>query len=286
MRQETNHPFAIFRHVISAIDRFEAQNQSLSFDRLEREMQKTPSYMQHPSYLQESFTRYAKISPERYLQFLRHSHIENMMQTHSMNFDDKNEGTFYHNKHIQKSSLHWCSISSEKFASNKNIAQIYYGWFDSPFGMALILITQNRICGLAFSEEFGREKTLIDAQKRWPKAHFIHDDNAIKAFGDATFFGKNTVELCLIGTEFQIKVWEALLTIPFGFITTYSAIAQKINAPKAVRAVGTALGRNPAAFLVPCHRVVRKSGNLGGYHWGLSLKRAMLADESAAFENQ
>ena len=125
---------------------------------------------------------------------------------------------------------------------------------------------------------------MEDLTGRWHKARFVEDPLHLRPWVLAAFGAENALSeapLFLIGAPFQIKVWEALLQIPSGHVTTYSEIAGSIGAPKAVRAVGTAVGRNPISWLIPCQRALRKSGGLGGYHWGLPVKRAMLAYESA-----
>jgi AraC family transcriptional regulator of adaptative response/methylated-DNA-[protein]-cysteine methyltransferase len=123
---------------------------------------------------------------------------------------------------------------------------------------------------------------MEDMTARWPKANFVEDTEKLRPWVEASF-GADRCEtpLHLIGSPLQIKVWEALMHIPSGQVTTYSEIAQRVGSPQAVRAVGTAVGRNPVSWLIPCHRALRKSGGLGGYHWGLPVKRAMLAYEAA-----
>ena len=144
--------------------------------------------------------------------------------------------------------------------------------------------TERGLCGLAFTGEFGRDKAWEDMAGRWPDGHFEEAPETIAPWVEASFTGRGEAALHMIGAPFQIKVWEALLQIPSGHVTTYSDIAQAIGNPRAVRAVGTAVGRNPVSFLIPCHRALRKSGALGGYHWGLPVKRAILAWESARAE--
>lgn len=125
---------------------------------------------------------------------------------------------------------------------------------------------------------------MEDLAGRWPLADFVENPEALRPWVRTAFGAQpsdHKAPLFLIGAPFQIKVWEALLTIPSGHVTTYSEIAGSIGHPKAVRAVGTAVGRNPVSWLIPCHRALRKSGGLGGYHWGLPVKRALLAYESA-----
>jgi AraC family transcriptional regulator of adaptative response/methylated-DNA-[protein]-cysteine methyltransferase len=133
---------------------------------------------------------------------------------------------------------------------------------------------------------------MADLTGRWPRAAFVEDWVALRPWAEAAFgattAGRAEAPLFLIGAPFQIKVWEALLAIPSGQVTTYGTIAGAIGQPRAVRAVGTAVGRNPISWLIPCHRALRRSGgphgHLGGYHWGLPVKRAMLAWEAARAE--
>ena len=129
---------------------------------------------------------------------------------------------------------------------------------------------------------------MADMLSRWPKATFVEDPTMLRPWVLSAFGAQNNelspTPLYLIGAPFQIKVWEALLSIPSGQVTTYSEIADAVGNPRAVRAVGTAVGRNPISWLIPCHRALRKSGGLGGYHWGLPVKRALLAYESARAE--
>ena len=175
-------------------------------------------------------------------------------------------------------------MSPGEFARQGAGLTIRYGWIESPFGDALVMATDKGICGMAFLAEHGREWTWTDMTRRWQKATFVEDPKAVKIWADAAFAQKGETALHMIGAPFQIKVWEALLRIPSGHVTTYSEIAGSIGNPRAVRAVGTAVGRNPVSWLIPCHRALRKSGALGGYHWGLPMKRAMLAFEAARVE--
>ena len=122
---------------------------------------------------------------------------------------------------------------------------------------------------------------MADMRGRWPGARYVQDQQHVGAAMDAILGQSGEMKLHMIGAPFQIKVWEALLQIPSGQVTTYSEIARVVGNPKAVRAVGTAVGRNPVSWLIPCHRALRKSGGLGGYHWGLPVKRALLAWEAA-----
>lgn len=178
-------------------------------------------------------------------------------------------------------------MSPGEYAKGGAGLTIYWGWFESPFGPALVMGTDKGICGMGFASETGEEAAFQDLLGRWPDANFVEDPMLLRPWVHAAFgvTEDGPAPLYLIGAPFQIKVWEALLQIPSGHVTTYSEIAECIGNPRAVRAVGTAVGRNPISWLIPCHRALRKSGELGGYHWGLPVKRAMLAYESAKRES-
>ena len=172
-------------------------------------------------------------------------------------------------------------MSPGEYARRGAGLSIRYGWFSSPFGRVLAMGTEKGLCGLGFADDCGEQAAFDDLTGRWPLARFTEDGAAISPWVQAAFRQSGDTRLHLIGAPFQIKVWEALLSIPSGHVTTYSEIAQAIGTPRAMRAVGTAVGRNPISWLIPCHRALRKSGGLGGYHWGLPVKRAMLAWEGA-----
>jgi AraC family transcriptional regulator of adaptative response/methylated-DNA-[protein]-cysteine methyltransferase len=175
-------------------------------------------------------------------------------------------------------------MSPGEYATRGQGLTIRYGWHASPFSPMLLMTTGRGVCGVAFAAEIGIEPALQDMINRWPNAQFVDDAKATEPAASDLLLGADPTHLHLIGAPFQIKVWEALLAVPTGHVTTYSAIAEHIGNPKAVRAVGTAVGRNPISWLIPCHRALRKSGGLGRYHWGLPVKRALLAWESARAE--
>jgi AraC family transcriptional regulator of adaptative response/methylated-DNA-[protein]-cysteine methyltransferase len=160
-----------------------------------------------------------------------------------------------------------------------------YGFHPSPFGDALVIATARGLAGLAFADPDEKAPALADMQRRWPRAHFREDAVrtevlARRIFDPAQWKPECPLRVVMIGTDFEVRVWEMLLKVPMGRITTYSDIATKMQTPKAARAVGAAVGKNPIAFVVPCHRVIGKSGDLTGYHWGLTRKRAMLGWEA------
>lgn len=157
---------------------------------------------------------------------------------------------------------------------NKNI---YFGFSESPFGNCFIAWFDNKICQLSFFDNEEYETNLFE--DKFKQSKLLQDDKKATEFAKLIFETGVRPELYLEGTEFQQKVWDALLEIPANTTTTYADIAEKIGKPKAVRAVGTAVGANPVAYLVPCHRVIRTDGTLGGYRWGLEVKKKMLAFE-------
>jgi len=160
---------------------------------------------------------------------------------------------------------------------------IHHGVHDSPFGPCLLMHTARGICGLAFLDQRDTGQTLKSMRARWPRATLVEDSGAGAALAARVFATGGTTDdplsLLLHGTPFQIQVWQALLRIPRGTVTSYQALANHMGNPKASRAVGTANGANPISYLIPCHRVIRKSGALGGYRWGLGRKLAMLSQE-------
>ncbi|MGB2201986.1 MAG: methylated-DNA--[protein]-cysteine S-methyltransferase, partial [Pseudooceanicola atlanticus] len=177
--------------------------------------------------------------------------------------------------------LRWEAMRPGDFARGGAGLTIRYGWLETPFGEALVMGTDRGLCGIGFSEELGHDQTWTDLTSRWPAAEFVEDPQALAPWAEAAFGRTGEARLHMIGAPFQIKVWEALLRIPSGHVTTYGEIARAIGSPRAVRAVGTAVGRNPVSWLIPCHRAIRATGGLGGYHWGMPIKRAMLAFEAA-----
>jgi AraC family transcriptional regulator, regulatory protein of adaptative response / methylated-DNA-[protein]-cysteine methyltransferase len=162
---------------------------------------------------------------------------------------------------------------------------ITYGFHDCPFGRALILVTNDGLAGLAFADEGDEKSALADMSSRWPEATYTENSKVTAPYATRIFESQNwsldqPLRVVFIGTDFEIRVWETLLRIPFGKASTYSDIAAHLGKPSAARAVGTAVGKNPISFVVPCHRVLGKSGGLCGYHWGLTRKRAILGWEA------
>ncbi len=176
-------------------------------------------------------------------------------------------------------------MSPGEWKSGGEGLELRYGFHPSPFGTALVIVAPRGLAGLALADTGKERAALKDMQGRWPKAKYVEDSAATAPVAARIFDPKlwrpdQPLRVVLLGTDFEVRVWETLLKIPMGRFTTYSDIACKIEKPKAARAVGAAVGKNPVSFVVPCHRVIGKSGELTGYHWGLTRKRAMLGWEA------
>ena len=164
--------------------------------------------------------------------------------------------------------------------------EIRYGFHPSPFGTALVMVTKRGLCGLAFADPGKESAALKDMRARWKNAHYVEDsaataDIAARIFQSERWKPDAPLRVVLIGTDFEVRVWETLLKVPLGRAATYSDVARTIGKANAPRAVGAAVGKNPISFVVPCHRIVGSNGALTGYHWGLTRKRAMLGWEQA-----
>jgi AraC family transcriptional regulator of adaptative response/methylated-DNA-[protein]-cysteine methyltransferase len=237
-----------------------------------------------PAHFQRVFSQWVGVSPKRYQQYLTLDHARRMLADRFTVLETSLATGLSGGGRLHDLFLRWEAMTPGEFARGGEGLRISWGLFDSPFGPALVMGTAKGICGIAFAAETGMEAAMADLKSRWPKAAFVPEPEALRPWVRTAFGAGEADEpapLHLIGAPFQIKVWEALLRIPSGQVTTYSEIAAAIRHPAAVRAVGTAVGRNPISWLIPCHRALRKTGGLGGYHWGLPVKRAMLAWEAA-----
>jgi AraC family transcriptional regulator of adaptative response/methylated-DNA-[protein]-cysteine methyltransferase len=273
MEQQNTYHFAVMRRAIDYID--EATDRPLSLNALAAEMNMSPAHFQR------LFSQWVGVSPKRYQQYLALDHAKSLLAERFTTLETADAIGLSGSGRLHDMFVKWEAMSPGDFARGGEGLTINYGWFDSAFGPALSMGTDRGICGLAFSAEFGPDIAMSDLRSRWPKATYVENPDAIAAWTKSALGLSGDTKLHMIGAPFQLQVWEALLRIPSGHVTTYSEIALSIGRPKAVRAVGTAVGRNPVSLLIPCHRALRKSGALGGYHWGLPIKRTLLAWESA-----
>ncbi len=275
---EAGYHFHVIRRAIDAIDAAPPPGPSLEALAATLDMS--------PAHLQRVFSAWVGVSPKRYQQYLTLDFARRLLAERHTVLETSAATGLSGGGRLHDLFLRWEAMSPGDYARAGAGLTIRYGSFDSPFGPALVMATDRGICGIAFSAETGAEAAFADMKARWPQATFQEDPAAIAPLVAPILGQSGETRLHLIGGPFQIKVWEALLAIPSGHVTTYSDIANVIGNPRAVRAVGTAVGRNPISWLIPCHRAIRKSGGLGGYHWGLPVKRALLAWEGAAEEAQ
>ena len=237
-----------------------------------------------PFHFQKIFSTWVGVSPKAYQQYLRLDLSRELLRNRYTTLDVATTTGLSGTGRLHDLFIKWEAMSPGTYANRGADITIYYDWYDSPFGDALVMGTQTGVCGIAFADETGREAAFADMAGRWDRATFVQGNEQLDRWATAIFDQKGNAQLALIGAPFQIKVWEALLNIPSGHVTTYSDIAHRIGSPRSVRAVGTAVGRNPISWLIPCHRALRKDGTLGGYHWGLTIKRSLLAYETARLE--
>ena len=238
-----------------------------------------------PAHLQRLFTAHVGVSPKKYLSYLALDHAKRLLRERRALLDVAHETGLSSTGRLHDLFVTWEAMSPGVYAAKGEGLALRRAWVETPFGEALAMGSEIGLTGLAFAQELGREAALADMLGRWPRARVVEDDGTVRDMAEAAFSksssGRPKAHLALIGAPFQIKVWEALLRVPSGHVCTYSDLATQIGRDKAIRAVGTAVGRNPISWLIPCHRALRKSGELGGYHWGLRVKRAMLAHETA-----
>jgi AraC family transcriptional regulator, regulatory protein of adaptative response / methylated-DNA-[protein]-cysteine methyltransferase len=241
---------------------------------------------QSPTQLQKLFTRWAGLSPKAFLQAVTIDHAKRLLGKEGLPLLEAS----YEVGLSGPGRLHDLFVTHEAMSPGEWKAKgggltIRYGFHPSPFGIALVMATDRGLSGLAFTEPGGEVEALADMTRRWPNAAYVEDAAATlpyvaRVFDRAKWQCDRPLRVVLIGTDFQMRVWQSLLKIPYGKAVTYSDVANDIGQPTASRAVGAAIGANPISFVVPCHRAVAKNGALTGYHWGLTRKRAMLGWET------
>ncbi|MFZ1292724.1 MAG: methylated-DNA--[protein]-cysteine S-methyltransferase [Pseudomonadales bacterium] len=235
---------------------------------------------------QRLFTRWAGVSPKRFLQFLGKQHARQLLLEQRPILEVADELGLSGGGRLHDLVVNTWAVTPGELARSGSGLQIRYGFPPTPFGECLLGFTPRGICHLAFAHEHDHDAMLQALRAEWPNASLAaheHESAALagRIFGGLPSDGK-PLALLLRGTNFQLQVWEALLRIPEGRLCTYGDIATAIGKPRAARAVGQAVGRNAIAYLVPCHRVIRGMGEFGGYRWGRTRKLAMLGREAAA----
>jgi AraC family transcriptional regulator of adaptative response/methylated-DNA-[protein]-cysteine methyltransferase len=235
--------------------------------------------------LHHLFRRWCGLTPKAFLQALTLNHARELLRSSASVLDTAYEVGLSGPGRLHDLFVTHEAMSPGEWKAGGEGLTIMYGFHPCPFGMALVMITPRGLAGLALADAGKERATLRDMKSRWPKAKYIEDfastaPTARRIFDAALWRKDQPLRVVLIGTDFEVRVWEKLLDIPMGKLTTYSDLATRTGSPNAARAVGAAVGKNPICFVVPCHRVIGKSGELTGYHWGLTRKRAMLGWEA------
>jgi AraC family transcriptional regulator, regulatory protein of adaptative response / methylated-DNA-[protein]-cysteine methyltransferase len=235
--------------------------------------------------LQKLFTRWAGLSPKAFLQAVTMDHARRLLDDGMPLLEASYEVGLSGPSRLHDLFVTHEAMSPGDFKTRGGGLTIRYGFHPSPFGHALVMATERGICGLAFADAAGEAAALADMTRRWPQAAYIRDDagtsgDAARVFEPGRWRADRPLRIVLIGTDFQVRVWQRLLDVPMGRATTYGKLAAAVGSPKASRAVGAAVGANPISFVVPCHRAVGATGALTGYHWGLTRKRAILGWEA------
>lgn len=241
-----------------------------------------------PFHFQRLFSEWAGTTPKRFLQYISIGHAKEMLKDNQSLFNTALETGLSGTSRLHDLFVNIEGMTPGEYKNGGENLQINYSFAESPFGNIIVAATPKGICHMAFYDD--QLAALGNLKDKFPAANYqqmfdMQQQNALYIFSH-DWSKLNQVKLHLKGTEFQLKVWEALLKIPMGKLATYGNLAKQLQNPNASRAVGTAIGDNPVAFLIPCHRVIQSSGALGGYHWGLNRKTAMIGWEAAKMDVQ
>ena len=237
-------------------------------------------------HFQRLFTRWVGISPKRFLQFLTKEYVEKLLQESHNVLEVTFESGLSSPGRLHDLLVSCEAVTPGEYKSQGEGVVIQYGFHPSPFGEYLLACTQRGICSLMFVEPGSRAEAVEHLKNRWKRAQIEENSQATRSLAGLVFMGnkQEPLPVYLRGTNFQIKVWEALLRIPSGTVVTYEDIAVSIGLPRASRAVGNAVAHNPLAVIIPCHRVIRKDGEFGNYLYGTTRKKALCGWEMAQKE--
>ncbi|MEO0619140.1 MAG: bifunctional helix-turn-helix domain-containing protein/methylated-DNA--[protein]-cysteine S-methyltransferase [Pseudomonadota bacterium] len=234
---------------------------------------------------QKLFKRWAGLSPKEFVQVITIDHARDMLRSSASLLETAHEVGLSGAGRLHDLFVDHEAMTPGDYKRRGDGLTIRYGFHVCPFGRVLAMMTERGLCGLAFCDAEDNEETaLADMTQRWPAADYVADGAATEVvvrqiFDVEKWDTARPIKLVLIGSDFEIDVWRALLKIPAGRAVSYSDIADHVGRHGASRAVGSAVGRNPISFVVPCHRAMRKDGSLGGYHWGITRKQAIIGWE-------
>jgi AraC family transcriptional regulator of adaptative response/methylated-DNA-[protein]-cysteine methyltransferase len=231
------------------------------------------------------FQRWCGLTPKSFSQAVALNHAKRLLVQSASLLDTSLEVGFSSTARLYDLFVTHEAMPPGAWAKGGAGLTMRWGIAPSPFGQALLVLTEYGLAGLAFFDDGEEQATYADMSGRWPAAEYLRDDKAVapiaqQIFNPGHWQAEHPIRIVLIGTDFEVNVWQGLLNIPLGQATTYGTLANSLGKPTAARAVGAAVGRNPISFVVPCHRVVGSTGKLTGYHWGLMRKRAMLGWEA------
>jgi len=238
-----------------------------------------------PDELHHLFRRWAGLTPKAFMQALTLDHAKGLLRDSASVLDAALDSGLSGPGRLHDLFVTHEAMSPGEWKTGGAGMELRYGFHPCPFGSAIVISSARGLAGLAFSDPGEEQAAFADMAARWPRATFIADAAGTAAMArrifDASLWQpEQPLRVLLIGTDFEVRVWETLLKIPMGRAVCYSDIATKIDSPKASRAVGAAVGKNPISFVVPCHRALGKSGALTGYHWGITRKQAMIGWEA------
>lgn len=243
-----------------------------------------------PYHFQRLFTRWVGVSPKRFIQYLTKEHARELLENSHDILTAAYNSSLSSPGRLHDLFITWEAVTPGEYRRHGAGLEIVYGFHDTPFGECLLALSPRGICSLAFLQDHDRQAALADLKQRWSNAQLVQDREKTAhmiAPIFSYFKGSRTgqINLHVLGTGFQLKVWEALLRVPSGSVVSYEDIAVQIGLPGAARAVGNAIGRNPLPVIIPCHRVIRQTGEIGGYRWGAARKKALLGWEMARNES-
>jgi AraC family transcriptional regulator of adaptative response/methylated-DNA-[protein]-cysteine methyltransferase len=242
-------------------------------------------------HFQRVFSRWAGISPKRFMQYLTLQHAKALLADSRSVLDAALDTGLSGPGRLHDLFVTVESVTPGEFKRRGEGLTIHFGWHPSPFGECLLAGTERGLCGIAFADHEGRAEAFEELHERWRGAELVESRARTAPLAARVFSPRRAQEgsplpILLQGTSFQVKVWEALLRIPPGAAASYEDVAAIVGRPRATRAVANAVARNPVAFLIPCHRVIRKAGGFGNYRWGAARKKAMLGWEASALERK
>ncbi|MEL6299947.1 MAG: bifunctional helix-turn-helix domain-containing protein/methylated-DNA--[protein]-cysteine S-methyltransferase [Pseudomonadota bacterium] len=243
---------------------------------------------QSPTRCQRLFKRWCGLSPKEFVQAITIDHARQLLDGSASVLEAAHEVGLSGSGRLHDLFIDHEAMTPGEYKKRGAGLTLSYGFHASPFGTALLVATPRGLAGLAFiNEDVGQTRAgaLDDLRQRWPAATYEEAPAetaalAAQIFDPSQWSPEQPIRLVMIGTDFEVRVWEALLKIPLGHAVSYADVARHIGKPSAARAVGSAVGRNPISFVVPCHRVMRGDGAIGGYHWGLTRKRALIGWEA------